>query len=288
MSNVELADLFRVNSISGEVSVRCGINPEMAGWRYVSFATVELADAVVSVHTAATEMVVVPLDGTVDVTVTPDGSQPAGVSTCQATLTRHDVFVDRPSAVYAAPGSTVELRCRGTARLGIGAAPAEAAYPSAHLAGDDIRVEVRGGGGARRQVAHVLAPPLAAHRLIVYEVLVPRGSWSGWPPHCHDGRDGSPYLEETYYFEHRPANGFGIHRNFRESEGLDDVFVVPHQGLVTVPAGYHCSAASPGSHMYFLNILAGDLEHDDRRTPPCFDERYTWIDGHWDDDPLIV
>ncbi len=90
-------------------------------------------------------------------------------------------------------------------------------------------------------------------------------------------------MEETYYFEHQPATGFGIHRNFRESEGLDDVFVVPHRSLATVPAGYHSSAACPGSHMYFLNYLAGDLVRDERRTPPCFDERYTWIDGRWDD-----
>ena len=33
------------------------------------------------------------------------------------------------------------------------------------------------------------------------------GSWSGYPPHCHDGKFGSPYLEETYYYRISPDNG---------------------------------------------------------------------------------
>ena len=56
----------------------------------------------------------------------------------------------------------------------------------------------------------MLAHPLPAERLILYEVYVPRGGWSGWPPHCHDGYEGSPYLEETYYFRLDPADGWAI------------------------------------------------------------------------------
>jgi 5-deoxy-glucuronate isomerase len=279
----DLTDIVDGRVVRGSVSVVCGTTPAIAGWRYVTFAAVDLSDAEISIETGPTELAVVPLEGSVDVRV----DRPELAATLHARLDRGDLFADRGSVVYAPPGSRVTI-AGAAARIALGAAPAIAEYPPRLFAGDDIRVELRGGGAARRQVSHLLAPPLPAHRLIIYEVLVPRGSWSGWPPHCHDGHDGSPYLEETYYFEHRPRNGFGIHRNFREAAGLDDVFVVPDRGLVTVPAGYHCSAAGPGSHMYFLNILAGDLEHDERRTPPCFDERYVWIDGHWDDDPLLL
>jgi 5-deoxy-glucuronate isomerase len=203
-------------------------------------------------------------------------------------MQRSDVFTEPGTVAYIPPGEKVVITITAPTTLAIGGAPADRVYPTRLIEGDAIRAEVRGGGAARRQVGHLLAPPLEAHRLILYEVHVPRGSWSGWPPHCHDGHDGSPYLEETYYFEHRPTTGFAMHRNFRERDGLDDIFVAPHQSLVTVPAGYHSTAASPGSHMYFLNYLAGELEHDQRRTPPCFDERYTWIDGHWDDDPMTL
>ena len=278
MTRLEMSDFFDA-TVDGSVTVVCGSNPIMAGWRFVTFAAVDVASGTtISVATGDTEMAIVPLNGHASV----------HVNGAQFDVRRSDVFAEKGSIVYVPPKSVVRIDAHTAVTLGMGSAPAEERYDARLLDGANVRVEMRGGGAARRQVTHLLSPPIEAHRLIVYEVLVPRGSWSGWPPHCHDGLDGSPYLEETYYFEHRPANGFGIHRNFRESAGLDDVFVVPHRSLITVPAGYHSSAASPGSHMYFLNVLAGDLVHEDRRTPPCFDERYVWIDGHWDDDPLTL
>lgn len=274
----DLDHFFRA-TWTGDVRVACAASPITAGWKYLTYATVVVgAGAVVDLDTDGSEIAIVPLSGRFEVSV--------GAGTFE--LSRHDVFTDPGSVVYSPPGSRLRIAATAPSTFAVGGAPASRMYETRFIAPEDVRVELRGGGAARRQVAHLLAPPIAAHRLIVYEVHVPRGSWSGWPPHCHDGRDGSPYLEETYYFEHQPHNGFGIHRNFREREGLDDTFVAPHRSLVTVPAGYHTTAASPGSHMYFLNYLAGDLEHDERRTPPCFDERYTWIDGHWDDDPMIL
>ena len=235
-------------------------------------------DTVIEIGSGATEIAVVPLRGSVS-------ARAGGVT---ARCARTDVFEQRGSVLYVAPGERLRLTAEQASTIALGSAPAEPGVPTRYIAPDEIRSELRGGGAAHRQVTHLLSPPLEAHRLILYEVHVPRGSWSGWPPHCHDGEDGSPYLEETYYFEHRPSNGFAVHRNFREHAGLDDVFVAGHRELVTVPAGYHSSAACPGSHMYFLNYLAGDLVRDERRTPPCFDERYTWIDGHWDDDPMTL
>ncbi len=273
-----LHDLFDAES-SGDVRVVCAANPASAGWRYLTYATLDIAaGASLRVATGSSEMAVVPLAGRFE------------VASVQLTsmMSRRDVFSEPGSVFYAPPGGSLRVTAEVDSTLALGSAPAQAVYPARFIPAADVRVELRGGGAARRQVAHLLSPPAEAHRLILYEVHVPRGSWSGWPPHCHDGQDGSPYLEETYYFEHRPDSGFGFHRNFRETTGFDQTFVAPHRSLVTVPAGYHSSAACPGSHMYFLNYLAGDLEHDQRRTPPCFDERYTWIDGRWDDDPMTL
>lgn len=275
---MRLDELFDATT-TGTVEVVCAASPDTAGWRYVTFATVDLAaGSTIRLDTKDTELAVVPLRGAA-------AAEADGLS---VRLARRDVFSEPGSVFYVAPHQHLELVAEQPSTIAFGSAPAEPGVATRFNGPDEIRSELRGGGAAYRQVTHLLSPPLEAHRLILYEVHVPRGSWSGWPPHCHDGRDGSPYLEETYYFEHQPDTGFGIHRNFRESEGLDDVFVAPHRSLVTVPAGYHSSAACPGSHMYFLNVLAGDLVRDARRTPPCFDERYTWIDGRWDDDPMTL
>jgi 5-deoxy-glucuronate isomerase len=273
-----LDTLFDV-AITGRGDVVCSASPSSAGWRFVTFAAVELAAACeIELATGDREIAIVPLQGAFHVAV---GGQ-------VFTVSRTDVFAEAGSVVYLPPGVVARITALVASNLAIGGAPAEARYPVRHITADAIRAELRGGGAARRQVAHLLAPPIEAHRLILYEVHVPRGSWSGWPPHCHDGEDGSPYLEETYYFEHQPPSGFAMHRNFRDATGFDQSFVAPHRSVVTVPAGYHSSAACPGSHMYFLNYLAGELEHEARRTPPCFDERYTWIDGRWDDDPMTL
>lgn len=145
----------------------------------------------------------------------------------------------------------------------------------------EFQVELRGGGSAGRQVNHVLAPPLPAERLIVYEVLIPGGAWAGWPPHCHDGLHGSPYLEETYYFRFDRPEGFGFHRNYLADGSFDESFAVRDGDCVAVPRGFHVTGAAPGSNMWILNFLAGEPIGGERAQPPYFDPATTWITEDW-------
>ncbi|MEO1287911.1 MAG: 5-deoxy-glucuronate isomerase, partial [Chloroflexota bacterium] len=151
---------------------------------------------------------------------------------------------------------------------------------------DEIKQEVRGGGAATRQVNHILAHPMPAERLILFEVYVPGGAWSGYPPHCHDRYGDSGYLEETYYFRMMPENGFGFHRNYRVDEDFDETFLLGHTDLVLVTKGFHSTTAAPGSNIYFLNYLAGELLDDERGTPPYDDPRYAHLKGAWDENTM--
>ena len=72
-----------------------------------------------------------------------------------------------------------------------------------------------------------------------------------------------------------------MHRNYRVDKPLDETFVVTDGDLVLVTKGYHTTTAAPGSHMYFLNYLAGELTDLDRATPPCFEAVHTWITSDW-------
>ncbi len=258
---------------SSEGTVRLSVTPDDAGWEYLSFVVVELGPE--DTHASLLldqETAIVPLSGS--------GTVRAGDQ--QFDLSRTSVFEEMPHIVYAPPGTSIDVSTSGRFEFAIGSAPAEGEYPVRLFSPAEMKSEVRGGGAARRQVNHVLAPPLPAERLILYEVYVPRGTWSGWAPHCHDGRDGSPYLEETYYFRLDPSDGFAIHRNWRDDEGFDEHFVAQDGEVVLVTNGYHSTVACPGSNMYFLNFLAGELVDDDRRTPPCLHEAYTWIHDDWD------
>ena len=243
------------------------------GWHNINFSVVELSPGEsFQCMSQDRETALVPLEGSARATAGP----------VSAKLVRDSVFTSMPSVVYAPPATQIDVTAEGHFTFAIGSAPAVGKYPARVFEPHEMKSEIRGGGTAHRQVNHILAMPLPAEHLILYEVYVPRGTWAGWAPHCHDGREGSPYLEEVYYFRLEPANGFILHRNWRDDEGFDEQFVVRDGDAVMVTKGYHSTVACPTSHMYFLNYLAGDLLDDARATPPCFHSDYVWIHDNWD------
>jgi 5-deoxy-glucuronate isomerase len=255
-------------------SVHINVTPESAGWRDTSFSVIRLEPGEsYELTLEQRELAVVPIEGSANV-------EAGAIAT---TMQRDSVFTQMPTVLYAPPNTAVRATTTSESfTFAIGSAPAVGKYPVRVFEPSEMKSEIRGGGTARRQVNHILAMPLPAEHLILYEVYVPRGTWAGWAPHCHDGRDGSPYLEEVYYFRLQPDNGFILHRNWRDDEGFDEQFVARDGDAVLVTKGFHSTVACPTSHMYFLNYLAGDLEGDARSTPPCFHSEYTWIQDNWD------
>jgi 5-deoxy-glucuronate isomerase len=255
------------------------VTPESAEWRYLSFRVVVLtAGQSYVVETRAEEVALVPLQG----------RGVAQINGEQFVLQRSGVFVGPPSLLYAPPGQAIEITAQSSFEFAVGGAPATGKYPVRLIRPEEIKCELRGGGAARRQVNHILAPPLPAERLILFEVYVPGGSWSGWPPHCHDGSGGSPYLEETYYYRIDPVDGFAIHRNYRLDSDFDELLLVRNGELVLVTQGYHPVAAAPGSNIYFLNYLAGDLLDEERARPPLDDVHYAWMKTNWEGNRLTL
>jgi 5-deoxy-glucuronate isomerase len=254
------------------------VTPASVGWTSLDFSVLVLDDGPHVFDTGHREVAIVPLEGTFG----------ASVEGQDHVLSRAGVFAEMAQVLYVPPGRSVRLEVQGRAEIALGGAPAEGRYPVRLITPGEMRSEVRGGGAATRQVNHILAHPLPAERLILYEVYVPRGGWSGWPPHCHDGYEGSPYLEETYYFRLSPGDGWAIHRNYRVDTDFDETFAVRDRDVVCVTQGFHSSAAAPGSHMYFLNYLAGHPVDDQRAIPPFFQPEYRWIDGHWDQDAMTL
>jgi 5-deoxy-glucuronate isomerase len=256
------------------------VTPESAGWRFLSFDLWTLNPGEHRTERRdGQETAITPLSGSGHFDLSSGG---------QHAVSRRSVFEELAPLGYASAGEeftvSVPADAEGSFTCAVGSAPAEGRYPSRLVDRGEIRSEVRGGGASHRQVNHSLAYPIEAERLILFEVFVPRGTWSGWAPHRHDGVDGSPYLEEVYYFRLDRPEGFWMHRNWHEDdpdEPWEELYRGGDGDLALVPGGYHSSVACPGSNMYFLNYLAGDLVGDDRKTPPCFDQRHTWIESDW-------
>jgi 5-deoxy-glucuronate isomerase len=214
--------------------------------------------------------------------VTISGEGLADVDGTSFPLSRKGVFDEMAAVLYLPPNVRTELRATTPWCVAVGSAPAVGTYPVRLVTPDEMRTELRGGGAALRQINHVLSHPLPAERMVLYEVYVPAGTWAGWPPHCHDGSHGSPYLEETYYFRFDRPGGFGFHRNYTDDGELDQVFTVRDGDCVVVPRGFHVTAASPAANMWILNTLAGEPVDDQRARPPYFDPTTTWITDDWD------
>jgi 5-deoxy-glucuronate isomerase len=275
--HIKPTNSVNLNSVKANHGTLVEVTPASAKWHNLGFKVARLeAGQTLNVSTDTNEIAVVPLQGEVNLSV-------AGQS---FELSRKGVFEEVPHVLYIPPRHQLTIEAKTDLEIAWGSAPAEGKYPLRLFRPDEMKKEVRGGGSARRQVNHILNHPLPAERLILFEVYVPGGSWSGYPPHCHDGKFGSPYLEETYYYRVSPENGFAIHRNYDIDTDFDELFTVKNGDLVLVTKGFHPVSAAPGSNIYFLNFLAGDLLNEARGTPPYDDPNFAWIKNDWEAKPI--
>lgn len=256
------------------------ITPKSVGWQFLSFKTVLLqAGQSITANTHSEEAALVPISGAFEVNI-------AGQV---FSLARSSVFTELPHVVYMPPQTAYTVVARTDSHFALGSAPATGLYPVRCFAPSEMKVELRGGAHAVRQVNHILGSDLPAERLVLFEVYTPSGNWSGIPPHRHDGLRGSLYVEETYYYRIEPANtGWAVHRNYSPEHGLDELLLVRDGDLVRTPVGYHPVSAPPGSNVYFLNYLAGDPTFEQRAVAPVDDSDWAWLREDWAGKPLKI
>ncbi|MEM6803717.1 MAG: 5-deoxy-glucuronate isomerase [Bacteroidota bacterium] len=248
------------------------VYPSSADWEYLHFQVIKLeAGEVFERDSEGYEIAMVPLKGSAILSA--DGQN--------WKTSRKSVFRQMPDILYVPPKKSLHVKAETDFEFAIGAAPAEGKYPTRLIRPEEQKVEVRGHHPALREVHHTLAWPLPAERLILFEVYVPGGNWSGWPPHCHDRYGGSPYLEEIYYYRMQPEQGIAFHRNYRIDNGFDEILAAGHGDCVLVRDGFHPVAATPGTNVYFLNYLAGEPQDEERNYTPYEDPNTTWIKKDW-------
>jgi 5-deoxy-glucuronate isomerase len=229
------------------------ISPDDAGWDFAGLRMIHLDPGGSRTLTLdGLEAAVLPLSGSCRVEVGSASFDLEG---------RVDVFSRVSDFAYL--GTSAEIRITSDAG-GAFALPSavsvqgrEPAYVPAHA----VRVEVRGGGVATRQINNFMAADaFEADRLIAVEVLTPDGNWSSFPPHKHDEHtDREVPLEEIYYFRIAGDAGFGFHRTYTLDGDIDETVTVRDGDVVLVPRGYHTVSAPPGYALYYLNVMAGPI-----------------------------
>jgi 5-deoxy-glucuronate isomerase len=147
-----------------------------------------------------------------------------------------------------------------------------------------VEIEIRGGENATRQINKMIPPGFPCERLVVVEVYTPSGNWSSYPPHKHDvhrvdanGKLVEADLEEIYFYQVTPRDGFAYQRIYTDDRRLDELILVKNDQLVLSPEGYHPVVSGQGYTSYYLNMLAGSAQS----LASSDDPQYAWIKDSW-------
>jgi 5-deoxy-glucuronate isomerase len=243
------------------------ITPESAGWKYVSFAVYHLTRGQTlrgAANGRETALVVVSGIGEAELNGHLVGQLGERLS----------VFENKaPHALYLSEDASYQVTCSSDGmEIAIASAPSTHQHlPARVIRPEEISVELRGEGGTRRRVQHILDTDQEAESLIIVEVITPAGNWSSFPPHKHDTENPphESYLEETYYHHIEPADGFAFQRVYNYEE-LDETVAVHDGDLVLVRKGYHVVSAAPGCDLYYLNVMAGPRRVWQYQVDPAF------------------
>ena len=229
-------------------------------------------------NTGSRELAIVMLGGTASVTSSAGSFRSIGQ--------RRNVFAGLPYTLYLPIETDFELTAQTEADVAFCYSRAEERHPARLIRPEDIRVEIRGGGNATRQINHMIEPSFEAHRLLVCEVYTPGGNWSSYPPHKHDvhAPPGEVDLEEIYYYRIDRPEGYAIQRVYTRDRRLDATLTVRDGELVLIPEGYHPVVAAHGYNVYYLNVLAGSA----RSMAASDDPQYAWVRQTWtSQDPRV-
>ncbi len=213
------------------------------------------------VSTGDKELCLVLLSGRVNVSGEAPGQ---GVFSWDNIGDRQSVFEDKsPFAVYLPPGIQAQSTALSAVQIAVCAAPGDATkkLPARLIKPESMKRSVRGKGANTRYVCDILPDTEPAHALLVVEVRTPSGHSSSYPPHKHDQDDvpHESFLEETYYHQINPSQGFVFQRVYTDDRSIDQAMAVENHDLVTVPKGYHPVSVPYGYESYYLNVMAGPI-----------------------------
>lgn len=226
---------------------------------YVGFSAyrLSLGDSL-PVSAGDQELCLVLLSGRIDV----QGQAPQGALQWNNLGDRQSVFEDKaPFAVYLPPGSQARVSALSDVQIAVCTAPGalEGGPGPRLIRPEQCKRSVRGKGANTRYVCDILPDSEPAHSLLVVEVRTPSGHSSSYPPHKHDTDDlpHQSFLEETYFHQVHPPQGFVFQRVYTDDRSIDQAMAVENSDLVVVPKGYHPVSVPYGYESYYLNVMAG-------------------------------
>lgn len=242
------------NSPNAGVTILHEVNQSNSPLVYVGFTMIDLEpEAVYSETLGQTECCIVAVTGKITVS---DQQQ-----TFEGVGTRNSVFEKKPTdSVYVSNDQSFEITAETAAKVALCYSPSSEQRPTRLIQASENGVEHRGKHNNQRLVHNILPDSDdTVNSLLVVEVITESANWSSYPPHKHDvdNLPAESLLEETYYHEIDPSQGFVLQRVYTDDRSLDETMAVEHRNVVIVPKGYHPVGVPEGYTSYYLNVMAG-------------------------------
>jgi len=261
------------------------VTPRAAGWELLHFAARRLSEGERWRHqTGDNELALVILGGVCSVRSSRGEWERIG--------RRPNVFAGMPYALYLPRHTDFSVEALSEELdIAYGWCATDQDHPPHLVSPEQVRVEIRGGGNATRQINAIIPPGFDCHRLVVVEVYTPSGNWSSYPPHKHDQHREDEYgnlleadLEEIYFYKIDKPGGYAYQRVYTSDARLDELVMSRHNDAVLVPEGYHPVVSAHGYTTYYLNFLAGSAQSLANMDDPQF----AWIKDTWkEQDPRL-
>ena len=274
--------LIQPSTTSSEYTM---VTPEQAAWELLHFAARRMsAGEQWEFDTGEQEFGIVVLGGTCSAETSRGAWKSIG--------RRANVFDGMPYTLYLPRRTEVRIEAsEDELDLGYGWCETDRDHPAKLISPEEVRVEIRGGGNATRQINDMIPPGFDCHRLVVVEVYTPSGNWSSYPPHKHDVHRESESgdlleadLEETYFYKQDRPEGYAIQRVYTSDGSLDEVVLARSDDVVLVPEGYHPVVSAHGYNTYYLNFLAGSAQS----LANVDDPEHAWVKQRWGEkDPRL-
>lgn len=246
---------------------------ERADWQWMSFFVKRLAPGEsLQLDSPTEEIAVVLLSGK----CTADWGQGP-----QEIGERANVFGGLPYALYLPSNHRAILRAVTPCEVAECRVPSTAQLAPQLVTPKDVRISLRGGANASRQIVEVMPPDFPADRVIAVEVYTPSGNWSSYPPHKHEVHNppAEVDLDEIYYYRFERPNAYALQHLYASDRSRETV-VTAHDGdAVVIRDGYHPVVAGHGYNTYYLNFLAGSARSLANTTDPA----HAWVVSTWKD-----
>ena len=192
---------------------------------------------------------------------------------------RKNVFDGLPYALYLPAGRRAKLNAVTICEIAECRVPSEAGGEARLLTPADVKVSLRGGGNASRQIVDIMPPSFPGDKLMAVEVYTPSGNWSSYPPHKHEVHNppAEVDLDEIYYYRFQDPAGFAFQRLYASDGSRENVVTARDGDAVLIREGYHPVVTGHGYNAYYLNFLAGSA----RLLAATTDPTYAWVASTW-------